>query len=119
MVEEMAKLSLWTGSRGLNLILVTILLMLLLDALLNPRGLRDLAVLQHDRGQLELARDRLNAENARRAATIARLRADDTYLQRLIHQELGYVRGDELIYRFPDRSDSENDAGGQPQDAVK
>jgi cell division protein FtsB len=93
--------------------------MLLLDAMLNPLGLRDLAVLRHDRRQLELARDRLVAENARRGATITRLHGDDTYLQRLIHQDLGYVRGDEVIYRFHDRSNGEDEASGAAPEAAK
>ena len=115
----MAKLSLWAGSRGLNLVLVIVLVTLLLDAVISPMGLRDLAVLRHDRRQLELARDRLIAENARREATIARLHSDDTYIQRLIHQELGYVRADEMIYRFPDRSSGEDDTGDSPLNAPK
>src|SRR5271154_3426029 len=112
----MAKLNLRIGSSGLNLILVTVLVMLLLDALINPLGLRDLTVLRRDRRQLEGARDHLIAENARRDTTIARLRSDEIYLQRLIHQELGFVREDELIYRFSDRSDSEDDATDSASD---
>jgi cell division protein FtsB len=115
----MAKLSLAAGSRALNLILLMVLGMLLLDALINPFGLRDLAVLRHDRRQLEAARDRLIADNAERQITIVRLRADDNYLQRLIHQELGYVRGDELIYRFPERSDGEDRADDTPPSEAK
>ena len=115
----MAKLSLGPGSRGLNLILTIALVTLLLDAAISPLGLRDLVVLRCDRNQLELARDNLIAQNARREATIAQLHADDAFLQRLIHQELGYVRADEMIYRFSDRSNGEDQGSGAPPDSGK
>jgi cell division protein FtsB len=45
--------------------------------------------------------NRLLLDNAAIRERIARLKSDDTYLQQLIRQELGYVRPDELVYRFP------------------
>jgi len=96
----MAKLSFAVGSFGLNLILLMALTLLVLDCLINPSGLRDLRILRRDRAQIEATRDRLQIENAARQETARRLHSDDAYLQRLIHQELGFVRPDELIYRF-------------------
>ena|ERR1700677_560374 len=96
----MAKLSFAVGSFGLNLILLIVLTLLGIDCLTNPSGLRDLGILRRDRAQIEVTRDRLQIENAARRETVGRLHSDDAYLQRLIHQELGFVRPDELIYRF-------------------
>jgi cell division protein FtsB len=100
----MAKLSFAVGSTALNLILLMALILIGLDCLINPRGLSDLTVLRRDQAELEKTRDRLQIENAERRQTIQRLQSDDAYLQRLIHQELGYVRPDELIYRFVNNS---------------
>jgi cell division protein FtsB len=110
----MTKISFTAGSSALNLILLAVLAMLAADALINPLGLRDLMVLRHDRLQLEHEREILADGNARRAATIERLRGDDAFLQRLIHQELGYVTADELIYRFADSSGPAPTSEGGP-----
>jgi cell division protein FtsB len=96
----MAKLSFAVGSFGLNLILLIVLTLLGIDCLINPSGLRDLGILRRDRVLIEATCDRLQIENATRRETVGRLHSDDAYLQRLIHQELGFVRPDELIYRF-------------------
>jgi len=105
----MAKLSFAVGSTGLNLILLIVLGLIGLDCLIKPAGLWDLMVLRRDRAQLEQACDRLQIENTQRKETITHLSSDDAYLQRLIHQKLGYVHPDELIYRFADSSeDSDN-----------
>jgi cell division protein FtsB len=106
----MAKLSFAVGSTGLNLILLIVLILIGLDCLFKPAGLWDLRILRRDRVELEETRDRLQIENAKRRETIKRLHSDDAYLQRLIHQELGYVRPDELIYRFA------NDSGDDGKD---
>jgi len=108
----MAKLSFTVSSAGLNLILLIVLILIGLDCLINPAGLWDLTVLRRDRAQLEETRDHLQIENAQRKETITRLHSDDAYLQRLIHQELGYVRPDELIYRFPNSSADGSYEGG-------
>ncbi|MGA2411489.1 MAG: septum formation initiator family protein [Candidatus Binataceae bacterium] len=114
----MAKLNPATGMRGLNLILTLVLILLALDCLINPLGMRDLAILRQDRAQMVATRDRMLAEKTQHEATIALLNSDDAYLQRMIRQELGYIRPDELIYRFtaiPGGNDSETGAArGQP-----
>jgi cell division protein FtsB len=116
----MAKLSFAVGSFGLNLILLIALTLLVLDCLINPSGLRDLRLLRRDRAQIEATRDRLQIENAARLETVGRLHSDDAYLQRLIHQELGFVRPDELIYRFaggPGGAGADSDDSPQPYGA--
>jgi cell division protein FtsB len=45
--------------------------------------------------------DSLRLDNATLRQQITRLKSDDTYLQQLIRQDLGYVRPGELVYRFP------------------
>jgi cell division protein FtsB len=112
--EQMAKLSFLVGSTGLNLILLIVLALIAFDCLVNPAGLWDLTVLRRDRTQLEETRNRLQIENAQRKETIDRLHTDDAYLQRLIHQELGYVRPDELIYRFAGSSDDSEHTDSGP-----
>jgi cell division protein FtsB len=111
----MAKLSFATGSTALNLILLIVLGLIGLDCLIKPAGVWDLMVLRRDRVQLKQVCDRLQIENAQRRETITRLSSDDAYLQRLIHRELGYVRPDELIYRFPaSAADSSEDTDDSP-----
>ena len=104
----MAKLSLTVGSATLNLILLIIIGVLAGDAAFNP--IRELAALRRDRIQLQTQRDRLVADNAQREATIIQLRSNDNYVRRMIHQELGYISTDELIYHFADSS-TEQDSG--------
>jgi cell division protein FtsB len=117
----MAKLSFAVGSFGLNLILLIVLTLLGIDCLINPSGLRDLGILRQDRVQIEATRDRLQIENTARRETVGRLHSDDAYLQRLIHQELGFVRPDELVYRFSGASagSEANSDDSLPQPANK
>jgi cell division protein FtsB len=102
----MAKFSLLVRRMWLNLILGTVLVLLIVSCIVAPLGPRDLALLRQHRTQLEAVRNRLIADNAQLAARTQRLQSDDALLQRLIRGELGYARGDELVYRFPhpDRS---------------
>jgi cell division protein FtsB len=74
---------------------------LALNGLCGSSGPRDLLALRHHRGVLTEERDRLVLDNAAFRERIARLKSDDAYLQRLIRQELGYVRPGEFVYRFP------------------
>lgn len=97
----MAKLSLMLRRMWLNLILGAIFILLVISCVVAPLGPRDLASLRQHRTRLEAVRDRLIADNAHLAARTQRLQSDDALLQRLIRGELGYARGDELIYRFP------------------
>jgi cell division protein FtsB len=97
----MAKLNLFMRRIWLNLILGAVFALLVISCIVAPLGPRDLALLRQHRTQLEAARDRLIADNARLAARTQRLQSDDACLQRLIRRELGYARADELVYRFP------------------
>ncbi len=97
----MAKLSMFLRRVWLNLILGGVLVLLVISCIVAPLGPRDLALLRQHRTQLEAVRDRLIAENAQLTARTQRLQSDDVFLERLIRGELGYARGDELVYRFP------------------
>jgi cell division protein FtsB len=81
--------------------LATVLGGFAIDGLLGSAGVRDLLILRRHDNTLEQQRDALLMDNATLRARISRLRSDDVYLQRLIRQELGYVRAGELVYRFP------------------
>jgi cell division protein FtsB len=71
------------------------------DGLCGASGPRDLLILRRHSRALIRRRDALLLDNAAFRERIARLRSDDAYLQRMIRQELGYVRPGELVYRFP------------------
>ena len=92
----------------LNLILGGVLALLVISCMVAPLGPRDLMALREHRALLEEARDRLIADNAQLAARTQRLQSDDALLQRLIRSELGFARGDELVYRFPHSDSSVN-----------
>ena len=85
----------------LNLMLALFLGGLALNGSLGSSGARDLLILRHHSKVLTNERDRLLRQNADFQKRIARLKSDDVYMQRLIRQELGYVRPGEFVYRFP------------------
>jgi cell division protein FtsB len=84
----------------LSLILAAVLVGLLAEIALGPLGPGDLLALRRHQAGLLGTRNHLLAENASLKKQISELRSDDAYLQRLIRRELGYVRSDELVYRF-------------------
>lgn len=81
--------------------LAAVLGSLVINGLWRSSGPQDLLVLRHHSSVLTEERDRLVQDNAAFRERIVRLNSDDAYLQRLIRQELGYVRPGELVYRFP------------------
>ncbi len=96
----MYRLRQWLRREMLTLILGTLLIGLVLDLVLAPHGLRDLAVLRHHRTHLEAEREHEQSENRELQTTVAKLQSDDAYIQRQIRKELGFARPNELIYRF-------------------
>jgi cell division protein FtsB len=80
--------------------LTTILAGLIVDGLWGSAGSRDLLILRQHSGTLARERDALIVDNAVFRQRIAWLKSDDAYLQRLIRQELGFVRRGETVYRF-------------------
>jgi cell division protein FtsB len=84
----------------LTLILGAAMIVLVLNCVLAPRGVRDLTVLRAHRMQLEAQLRHLTAENTELGTHVQKLQSDDDYLKRLIRGEFGFARPDELIYRF-------------------
>lgn len=73
---------------------------LLLDGVLGSSGPRDLLVLRQRSVALSQERDMLANDNSALRQRISRLKSDDSYLQQLIRQELGYARQGEFVFRF-------------------
>jgi cell division protein FtsB len=73
---------------------------LVLNCLFGRSGPRDLLRLSAERAHMIEENSRLRDENKRLEAQIIQLRTDPNYLQRMIREELGYSRPDELVYRF-------------------
>jgi cell division protein FtsB len=97
----MGRVSACVRRQWLNLMLAVVFGGLTFDGLRGLSGPRDLLVLRRHSSMLTSERDRLLGDNAAFRERIARLNSDDAYLQRLIRQELGYVRSGEFVYRFP------------------
>ena len=102
--RPMLRVSQWLKREQLSLILLGLLVALSLNCLLAPRGVRDLLVLRRHRIVLQSEIAREEQENHQFDADIGRLEHDDAYVERLIRKNLGYVRPDELVYRFPSNS---------------
>jgi cell division protein FtsB len=96
----MGRLSSALRRQWLTLILASLLAALGLNGMHGPAGALDLMDLARHRTRLIAEIERLKAENAQLETQAARLRTDDTYVQRLIREELGYARPDEFVYRF-------------------
>ncbi|HLH75568.1 MAG TPA: septum formation initiator family protein [Candidatus Binataceae bacterium] len=98
--QSMLRVSQWLKRERLSLILLGLLVALSLNCLLAPRGVRDLLILRQDRIALgnQIVRDA--QENHQLVIDIDNLQHNDAYIERLIRKNLGYVRSDELVYRF-------------------
>ncbi|HEY2524174.1 MAG TPA: septum formation initiator family protein [Candidatus Binataceae bacterium] len=100
------RLTLYLRSRWLTLALAGACVLLAGDFVSGPSGLRDLIALRGRRAQLEAAQRDLLKSNAELKVKFGRLGNDDRYLERRIREELGYVRPNELVYRFATEDDS-------------
>src|SRR5438309_9623641 len=96
----MLRLSLYVRRQWLSLILLLVLIGLLANGLMGHPGPRDLMVLRARGAEFEAQRARLAARNADLRTNVQNLRSDNRFLERLIRQELGYARSDELVYKF-------------------
>lgn len=100
------RFTLYLRSRWLTLALGGACALLAADFVGGPSGLRDLIALRARRAQLEAVHRDLLKSNAELRVKLARLGRDGRYLERRIREELGYVRPDELVYRFATEDDS-------------
>jgi cell division protein FtsB len=90
----------------LTLTLAAVSALVALDFALAPLGVRDLLALRAERTRLEAIHLRLLESNAELKGKVRLLKGDSDYLQRLIREQLGYVRPGEIVYRFSTRSAS-------------
>ena len=100
------RLTLYLRGRWLTLALVGACALLAVDFVDGPSGLRDLVGLRGRRAQLEATHRDLLKSNGELKVKLGRLGDDDRYLERRIREELGYVRPNELVYRFAAEDDS-------------
>lgn len=98
------RLSLYLGREWLTLTLAALSMLLAADLALAPLGLRDLLALRAERARLETTHTHLLESNATLDLKVRRLRNDGHYLQRLIREQLGYVRPGDLVYRFAEHA---------------
>lgn len=96
----MPKLSNWLRFEWPSLILGGVLVALLVNGILAPKGPRDLMLLRERRANLEGKRTELIAQQAILGTNVQNLRSNDRYIEHAIRRELGYVRSDELVYKF-------------------
>jgi cell division protein FtsB len=101
------RLSLYLCREWLTLLLAALAALLAVDFAFAPLGLRDLLALRAERTRLESVHLRLLKSNAALKIKVRRLRGDDHYLERLIREQLGYVRPGDLVYRFADHATAE------------
>jgi len=69
------------------------------------------------RGEIEaMERDivTLRARTDELTRTVERLRSDPAYVEKLAREELGYVRPDETVLKFPSAARGEPRAGNAP-----
>jgi len=102
------RLSLYLRREWLTLLLAAACGLLAVDLVSGPLGVRDLIVLRERRAQLEGTHEGLLKSNAALKRKLGRLGNDDRYLERRIREQLGYVRPDELVYRFATEASSED-----------
>jgi len=95
----------------LTLVLAAACGLLTLDFAIGPLGMRDLMTLRERRAQLETVHRKLLTSNAALKLKLGRLGHDDSYLERRIREQLGYVRPDELVYRFATETSSQASSG--------
>jgi cell division protein FtsB len=103
------------GYKFLGWIALPLGVVMVLVVLFNHRGLYQTILFRHERVRLEQENARLAAENARLARTIDRLQHDPALIQDLIHQELNFVKKNEIIFQFPPEKPAvapENSASG-------
>jgi cell division protein FtsB len=106
------RLSLYLRRGWLTIVLTAACGLLAVDFATGPLGMRDLMVLRERRAQLETVHRKLLRSNSALKLELGRLGNDDRFLERRIREQLGYVRPDELVYRFPTESSSQ----GSPND---
>ena len=90
----------WSGGQLLTLGLVSAIVVVLASLVFAPDGIPSLLALKRERQRLGEQAVALLEQNTALREQIDRLRTDDRFLEGLARGELGFVRDDELVYRF-------------------
>lgn len=90
----------WSGGQTLTLALVVAIVAVSASLVFAPDGVRSLLALDRERQRLGEQAVALLEQNRTLRDQIDRLRTDDRFLEGLARRELGFVRSDELVYRF-------------------
>jgi cell division protein FtsB len=86
--------------KGLAAVLTILSLLLLYGIFLSPRGIQAYRQLQEQVNQLTANRNKLAQENQQLLRKIRAVRSNPDAQERLVKQELGWVREDEIIIEF-------------------
>lgn len=70
--------------------------------LLEPEGLPRYRLLRSERDEVRAANGKLVVEVEQLRGQVERLRADPEALERIARDELGMIRGDEVLFQFSD-----------------
>jgi cell division protein FtsB len=70
--------------------------------LLEPEGLPRYRLLRSERDEVRAANAKLVLEVEHLRRTVTRLQADPEALERIARDELGMIRGDEVLFQFSD-----------------
>jgi cell division protein FtsB len=70
----------------------------------GANGLLRVWQMQRELAALEADIVRLNAQTQTLARTVERLRNDPVYIEKLAREDLGYVRKDDTVLKFPSQS---------------
>jgi cell division protein FtsB len=94
-VRSSGPLALVCGAAALSLAFVAV-------SLASPGGVRRLVLLRRDVARAEAVSAALRARNAELARTVQQLsgKVDPKALERAARQQLGFVRQDELLFKF-------------------
>jgi cell division protein FtsB len=91
--------------------LITILL--LFSSLFGERGFLHLLRLKEEKLALEEKNAITQKENALLRSRIQKLKRDDRVLERLVREELGWVKDGEILYRFRSPIDQDKIGAGK------
>lgn len=98
--------------KRLYLIPAAIILFILFFTIFGDRGLLRIYHLTKDKREVEQRLEELKAENDRLKREIEALKGDRRYLESIARRDFGYVRPNEVIYKFP--PPQQGTGGGSP-----
>jgi cell division protein FtsB len=88
--------------KTLQLLLVFVTLVLVINALIGERGLKETLRARKTHADIAMAIERLRAENARLRDEVRRLRFDPAAIEALARQQLGLIKPGEILFIIKD-----------------